>query len=88
MSSFDDVFVGGGLASCVLATRLSEDSAVTVARMEAGPTGVSNNMILKLTDQKALLDSGFGWDYVVEPNNRDTSFLRHTRANVLGECSS
>ena len=35
-----------------------------------------------------LLDSGYDWDYPVEPQEKGNSFLRHARAKVLGGCSS
>ena len=35
-----------------------------------------------------LLDSGYDWDYLVEPQEKGNSFLRHARARVLGGCSS
>ena len=38
---FDYVIVGGGSAGCVLAARLSEDPAVQVALIEAGPPDIS-----------------------------------------------
>src|SRR4026208_2468392 len=37
VGSFDVVIVGGGSAGCVLAARLSEDSARRVCLVEAGP---------------------------------------------------
>ncbi len=86
--TFDYVIAGGGTAGCVLAARLSEDPGVTVCLLEAGPTDVRNGDILVLSEWMHLLDSGYDWDYPVEPQERGNSFMRHARAKVLGGCSS
>ena len=87
-TEFDYVIAGGGSAGCVLAARLSEDPDVTVCLIEAGPTDVGDDAILVLSDWMHLLDSGYDWDYPVEPQERGNSFMRHARAKVLGGCSS
>ena len=85
---FDYVIAGGGTAGCVLAARLSEDPTVTVCLVEAGPSDVRDDNILELSEWMHLLDSGYDWDYPVEPQERGNSFMRHARAKVLGGCSS
>jgi choline oxidase len=85
---FDYVIAGGGTAGCVLAARLSEDPNVSVLLIEAGPSDVDDETVLKLGDWMFLLDSGYDWDYLVEPQEKGNSFLRHARAKVLGGCSS
>jgi choline oxidase len=86
--TFDYVIAGGGTAGCALAARLSEDPDVTVCLIEAGPTDVGDDNILVLSQWMHLLDSGYDWDYPVEPQERGNSFMRHARAKVLGGCSS
>lgn len=86
--TFDYVIAGGGTAGCVLAARLSEDPDTTVCLIEAGPSDVGDDRILVLSEWMHLLDSGYDWDYPVEPQERGNSFMRHARAKVLGGCSS
>jgi choline oxidase len=86
--TFDYVIAGGGTAGCALAARLSEDPEVTVCLVEAGPSDVGDDNILVLSEWMHLLDSGYDWDYPVEPQERGNSFMRHARAKVLGGCSS
>ena len=35
-----------------------------------------------------LLESGYDWDYPIEPQESGNSYMRHARAKVLGGCSS
>lgn len=88
VDEFDYVVVGGGTAGNVVAARLSEDPSVTVCVLEAGPSDVGDDDILKLERWMGLLESGYDWDYPVEPQASGNSFMRHARAKVLGGCSS
>src|SRR4051794_14457267 len=88
VEQFDYVIAGGGTAGCVVAARLSEDPEVSVCLLEAGPSDVGLQAILRLEDWMYLLDSGYDWDYLVEPQEKGNSFLRHARAKVLGGGSS
>ncbi|GAA1190477.1 GMC family oxidoreductase [Prauserella alba] len=85
---FDYVVVGGGSAGAAVASRLSEDPDVTVCLLEAGPSDVGDRNILELNRWMALLESGYDWDYLIEPQASGNSFMRHARARVLGGCSS
>lgn len=85
---FDYIIVGGGSAGAAVAARLSEDPEVSVALVEAGPDDRGLPEILQLDRWMELLESGYDWDYPVEPQENGNSFMRHARAKVMGGCSS
>ncbi|GMU79923.1 MAG: hypothetical protein AMXMBFR46_27120 [Acidimicrobiia bacterium] len=85
---FDYVVVGGGSGGCAAAARLSEDPSVSVALIEAGPDDRGIPEVLQLNRWMELLESGYDWDYPIEPQANGNSFMRHARAKVLGGCSS
>lgn len=87
-NAFDYVVVGGGSAGAAVAARLSENPDVTVCLLEAGPTDEDKTEVLELKQWMSLLESGFDWDYLIEPQEQGNSFMRHARAKVLGGCSS
>ncbi len=87
-TDFDYIVIGGGSAGAAVAARLSEDPAVEVALVEAGPDDRGNDAILRLDRWMELLESGYDWDYPIEEQENGNSFMRHARAKVMGGCSS
>ena len=65
-NGYDYVVVGGGSAGCVLAARLSEDVAVRVALIEAGPADDATEVHTPVAFPQ-LFKSGLDWDYSTEP---------------------
>jgi choline dehydrogenase-like flavoprotein len=86
--TYDYVIVGGGTAGCVLAARLTEDPAVRVCLIEGGPTDQGNDQVLFLKHWASLLGGPLDYDYGTVEQPRGNSFIRHSRARVLGGCSS
>ncbi|WP_445155992.1 GMC family oxidoreductase [Arthrobacter sp. Hor0625] len=87
-TDFDYIVIGGGSAGAAVASRLSEDPAVEVALVEAGPDDRGVDEILQLDRWMELLESGYDWDYPIEEQENGNSFMRHARAKVMGGCSS
>jgi choline dehydrogenase-like flavoprotein len=86
--TFDYVVVGGGTAGSVVAARLARDKDSAVCLLEAGPSDEGNRRILELRNWPNLLGSEFDYDYRIEPQSRGNDLIRHSRARVLGGCSS
>ncbi|KAL6071999.1 Choline oxidase [Balamuthia mandrillaris] len=85
---FDYVVVGGGTAGCVVARRLAEDPSTSVCLIEAGPSDEGNEKVLQLARWPELLGGELDYDYRIEPQARGNGAIRHSRAKVLGGCSS
>ncbi|OAA61882.1 choline dehydrogenase [Niveomyces insectorum RCEF 264] len=89
VDSFDYVVVGGGTAGCVIAARLAEylpDKKVLL--IEAGPSDFMDNRVLDLRQWLSLLGGELDYDYGTTEQPMGNSHIRHSRAKVLGGCSS
>jgi choline dehydrogenase-like flavoprotein len=87
-TAYDYVIVGGGTAGSVLAARLTEDPGLRVCVVEGGPSDVGDERVLRLRNWINLLDSELDYGYTTEEQPRGNSHILHSRARVLGGCSS
>ncbi|KAI5286952.1 hypothetical protein KEM52_001814 [Ascosphaera acerosa] len=89
--TFDYVIVGGGLAGLVVASRLSENPAFSVAVIEAGKTGFGNDALT--TPASNLYESSLhterDWQYYTVPQvGLDGRQVVWNRGKVLGGSSA
>nr|WSZ97967.1 GMC family oxidoreductase N-terminal domain-containing protein [Streptomyces sp. NBC_00857] len=86
--AYDYVVVGGGTAGSVIASRLTENPDISVAVIEGGPSDVDRPDVLTLRRWMGLLGGDLDYDYPTTVQPRGNSHIRHSRARVLGGCSS
>lgn len=67
MDTFDYVIVGAGSAGCVLAARLSEDPALSICVLEAGPSDWHPYIHMPAGFIKTFYDRRVNWLYSQEP---------------------
>lgn len=88
-TAFDYIIVGGGTAGCVIASRLSSYLPERkVLLIEAGPSDFNLNHVLNLREWLSLLGGDLDYDYGTTEQPMGNSHIRHSRAKVLGGCSS
>ena len=89
MTTYDYIIVGAGSAGAVLANRLTEDAAVRVLLLEAGPKHHDWRIEMPTAMSEAIKSPRFNWHYQTEPephlNNR---VIDQDRGRVLGGSSS
>ncbi|MEV6342408.1 GMC oxidoreductase [Actinoplanes sp. NPDC051851] len=71
-----------------MASRLSANPDIQVCVVEGGPSDVGDPRVLQLRNWINLLETSFDYDYPIVPQERGNSYVRHSRARVLGGCSS
>lgn len=85
---YDYVVIGGGTAGSVIASRLTEDPDVTVAVIEGGPSDIDREDVLTLRRWLGLLGGDLDYEYTTVEQPNGNSHILHSRAKVLGGCSS
>jgi choline dehydrogenase len=85
---YDYIIVGAGSAGCVLASRLSADSGVSVLLLEAGPADDADEIHAPAAISR-LFQTTYDWNYTTLPQHRAGGrAIYWPRGRVLGGSSS
>ncbi len=88
-TAYDYVIIGAGSAGAVLANRLTEDPAVSVLLLEAGPMDRSPLLHMPAALAHPLANDRYNWYYHTEPDPfMDNRTMYCPRGRVLGGSSS
>ncbi|WP_236976050.1 GMC family oxidoreductase [Membranihabitans maritimus] len=86
--TYDYIVVGGGTSGVVTAYRLAEKTNKEVLLIEAGITDEKRTDVLELAQWSTLLEGDLDYDFAIEEQKTGNSNMRHSRAKVMGGCSS
>jgi choline dehydrogenase len=87
--SYDYIIVGAGSAGSVLAARLSEDAAVSVLLIEAGPKDTNPWIHIPIGVAKTIRNKSVNWLYSTQPDSATANrSIPLPRGKVLGGSSS
>ena len=67
LNQSDYLVIGGGTAGCILAARLSEDPAVTVTLLEAGPEDRDPWIHIPAGYARMFKSGKYDWKFATEP---------------------
>ena len=88
-AEYDYVIAGAGSAGCVLANRLTEDPAVRVLILEAGPRDLNPFIHMPAGVYKVWKDARINWNYASDPQTELADrAIPVPRGRVLGGSSS
>ena len=85
VETFDYIVVGGGMAGCAVAARLSEDPANRVVLLEAGKEAINYEAAYYSTGAQALWKGETNWHFASTPQtDLNGRTIDHPRGKIIG----